>query len=101
MAAFGGSLFLTFPALLTLVGSVAKPKNRTAAFSLNAIVPIIGNASFTFAAGFMSDAWGIHTPFFLLGAVALIVAIYVIALNKRFSKRGAEPAPAGPIEIVS
>jgi hypothetical protein len=49
----------------------------------------------------MSDAWGIHTPFFLLGAIALIVAVYVIALNKRFASRGAEPAPAGPVEIVS
>lgn len=101
MAAFGWSLFLTFPALLTLVGSVAKTKNRTAAFSLNANVQIIGNASFTFAAGFMSDAWGIHTPFFLLGAVSLLVAIYVIALSKRFASRGASTASSAPAEIVS
>jgi MFS family permease len=101
MAAFGWSLFLTFPALLTLVGSVAKSKNRTAAFSLNSIVQIIGNAAFTFAAGFMSDAWGIHTPFFLLGSAALIVAIYVIALNKRFASRGAGTAPPRPSEIGS
>ncbi|MCX5754466.1 MAG: hypothetical protein NTW97_12655, partial [Candidatus Krumholzibacteria bacterium] len=87
--------------LLTLVGSVAKAKNRTAAFSMNAIVQIIGNASFTFAAGFMSDAWGIHTPFFLLGAASLVVAIYVIALNKRFGARGAEPVPPRPSEILS
>jgi MFS family permease len=101
MAAFGWSLFLTFPALLTLVGSVAKPKNRTAAFSLNANVQIIGNASFTFAAGFMSDAWGINTPFFLLGAISLIVAVYVIALSRRFASRGAETLPPGPSELVS
>jgi MFS family permease len=99
MAMFGWSLFLTFPALLTLVGSVAKTKNRTAAFSLNANVQIIGNASFTFAAGFMSDAWGIHTPFFLLGAASLVVAIYVIALNKRFAGRGAEPRAPRPVEV--
>jgi len=101
MATFGWSLFLTFPALLTLVGSVAKTKNRTAAFSLNANVQIIGNASFTFAAGFMSDAWGINTPFFLLGAISLIVAVYVIALNKRFAHRGAAAMPPAPSEIVS
>jgi MFS family permease len=101
MAAFGWSLFLTFPALLTLVGSVAKSKNRTAAFSLNANIQILGNAAFTFVAGFMSDAWGINTPFFLLGAVAIIIAVYVLAIRKRVAAAGAQAAPSmAPGEIV-
>ena len=101
LTVFGWSLFLTFPALLTLVGSVAKSRNRTAAFSLNANIQILGNAAFTFAAGFMSDAWGINTPFFLLGACALVIAVYVLALRKRVVGRGAEEAPAGaPGEII-
>jgi MFS transporter, FSR family, fosmidomycin resistance protein len=100
LAFFGWSLFLTFPALLTLVGSVAKPKNRTAAFSLNANVQIFGNAAFTFVAGFMSDAWGINTPFLLLGCVALVIAVYTIALRKRFAGFGATAAPAVPGEIA-
>jgi FSR family fosmidomycin resistance protein-like MFS transporter len=100
LAFFGWSLFLTFPALLTLVGSVAKPKNRTAAFSLNANVQILGNAVFTFAAGFMSDAWGINTPFLLLGGVALVIAVYTIALRKRFARAGVAPMKiSGPVEI--
>jgi MFS family permease len=99
LAFFGWSLFLTFPALLTLVGSVAKPKNRTAAFSLNANVQILGNAAFTFIAGFMSDAWGINTPFLLLGAVALIIAVYVIALRGRFAPPVAVAACGKPVEI--
>jgi MFS family permease len=94
MAAFGWSLFLTFPALLTLVGSIAKSKNRTAAFSLNANIQILGNAAFTFVAGFMSDAWGINTPFFLLGAVAIVIAVYVLAIRKRVAAAGAR-GPAG------
>ena len=101
MAAFGWSLFLTFPALLTLVGSIAKSKNRTAAFSLNANIQILGNAAFTFVAGFMSDAWGINTPFFLLGAVAIVIAVYVLALRKRVAAAAAQGAPCGgPGEIV-
>jgi len=101
MAAFGWSLFLTFPALLTLVGSVAKSKNRTAAFSLNANIQILGNAAFTFVAGFMSDAWGINTPFFLLGAVAIVIAVYVLAIRKRVAAAGAQAAPSGaPGEIL-
>jgi MFS family permease len=99
LAFFGWSLFLTFPALLTLVGSVAKPKNRTAAFSLNANIQIFGNASFTFVAGFMSDAWGINTPFLLLGSVALVIAVYTIALRKRFAGVGEATASAVPREI--
>jgi predicted MFS family arabinose efflux permease len=95
LAIFGWSLFLTFPAILTLVGSVAKPKNRTAAFSLNAIIQIFGNALFTFIAGFMSDAWGINTPFLLLAGIALVVAVYAIAFRKRFASVGAAPAQAG------
>jgi MFS family permease len=101
LATFGWSLFLTFPALLTLVGTAAKPKNRTAAFSLNANVQILGNASFTFAAGFMSDAWGINTPFFLLGALSLAVAIYVIAVRRRFASHGAGAAVPSPSELVA
>lgn len=98
MTFFGWSLFLSFPALLTLVGTVAKPKNRTAAFSLNANIQILGNASFSFAAGFMSDRWGIHTPFLLLGGVAVVVAIYVAAIRNRIppSRGRAAPVPAEP-----
>lgn len=101
LALFGWALFLTFPALLTLVGSVAKPKNRTAAFSLNANVQIFGNAAFTFVAGFMSDAWGINTPFLLLGGVALVIAVYTIALRKRFAPADAAAGkPGGHVELA-
>jgi FSR family fosmidomycin resistance protein-like MFS transporter len=98
---FGGSLLLTFPAVLSLIGSATKSKNRTAAFSLNSNIQVGGNAIFTFAAGFMSDAWGINTPFFLVGAMSLIVAVYVVALRNRFRAvpEGASPAEA-PSELL-
>jgi MFS family permease len=101
----GMSLFLTFPAVLALVGSSAQSKNRTAAFSVVSNLQIIGNATFTFVAGFMSDAWGINTPFFLLGAASLAIAIYVVALRKRVEALGAgapgaHPAAANPIAEI-
>ena len=83
MAFFGIALFITFPALLTLIGAATKSKNRTAAFSMVSNLQIVGNCIFTFIGGFMSDAWGIHTPFFLLGATSLMIAVYVILLRKR------------------
>lgn len=101
MTLFGGSLLLTFPAVLSLVGSSTKSKNRTAAFSLVSNLQVGGNAIFTFAAGFMSDAWGINTPFFLLGAMSLIIAIYVFALRRRFAAAGEAAPPAeAPSEFL-
>ena len=101
MTLFGGSLLLTFPAILSLVASSTKSKNRTAAFSLVSNLQVAGNAAFTFIAGFMSDAWGINTPFFLLGAMALIIAVYVFALRNRFPAAGKDiAAPETPGEIV-
>ncbi len=91
IAIFGYALLLTFPALLTLVGASAKSKNRTAAFSLIANLQIVGNAVFVFVSGFMSDAWGIHTPFLMLGALSTFVAFYAAALRKR--ERRIAPAP--------
>jgi MFS family permease len=97
----GMSLFITFPAVLTLVGISAQSKNRTAAFSMVSNLQIIGNATFTFIAGFMSDAWGINTPFFLLGAASFAIAIYVVAVRKRVAALE-ERAPAEvPAEIPS
>jgi MFS family permease len=91
IAIFGYALLLTFPALLTLVGASAKSRNRTAAFSLIANLQILGNAVFAFMAGFMSDAWGIHSPFIMLGALSLIVAIYAAALRTRMRRTAAAP----------
>lgn len=87
MAIFGWALLLTFPALLALVGSSAKTRNRTAAFSVISNLQIIGNASFVFLCGFMSDAWGIQTPFLLLGALSLAVAFYSASLGKNNSPK--------------
>jgi FSR family fosmidomycin resistance protein-like MFS transporter len=99
MAFFGMSIFITFPAFLALVSASAKSKNRTAAFSMVSNLQIIGNCTFTFVGGFMSDAWGIHTPFLLLGAVSLVIAIYVVALRNRVAVPLSEEAPEGIQEI--
>jgi MFS family permease len=99
---YGTALFVTYPAILSFVGSTVDAKNRTAAFSLVATVQILGNSMFAFISGFLSDAYGINTPFLLLGGATLLSVIY-IAVILRMKKITAGPVPprARPKDIVT
>jgi MFS family permease len=77
-ALYGIALFITYPANLSFIGSTVAPRNRTAAFSLASNVMIIGNSVFSYLCGLISDAWGIHTPFLLLGACSVIVLGHLV-----------------------
>ena len=99
---YGMALFITYPAILSFVGSTAEEKNRTAAFSLVSTIQIVGNSSFAFISGFLSDAYGINTPFLLLGAATLLSVIYlaIILKTKRLTP-GPVPPRARPKDIVA
>ncbi len=79
---YGTALFTTYPANLSFVGNTVKGKNRTAAFSLVSNIMIIGNSTFSFIAGRMSDRFGIHSPFLLISAFSFALIAYV-AIMKR------------------
>jgi MFS family permease len=99
---YGMALFVTYPAILSFVGSTVEDKNRTAAFSLVSTIQILGNSTFAFISGFLSDAYGINTPFILLGGATLLAVVY-ITLILRLKRITAGPAPARsrPKDIVS
>ena len=99
---YGTALFVTYPAILSFVGSMVDDKNRTATFSLVSTVQILGNSTFAFISGFLSDAYGINTPFILLGIATLLSVIYITFLL-RLKRITAGPAPARsrPKDIVS
>lgn len=80
---YGLAIFITFPANLSFVGSIIDEKNRTAAFSLVSNVMIIGNSIFAFVAGFLSDAFGIRTPFLVLAGAASIILVYLSVSIRR------------------
>jgi MFS family permease len=80
---YGLALFVTYPATLAFVGSVIDAKNRTAAFSLVSNISIVGNFTFAFISGRLSDAFGIHTPFLLLAGTGLLTILYLAAGLKR------------------
>lgn len=98
---YGVSLFITFPAILSFVGSTIEAKNRTAAFSLVSNIQIVGNSVFAFISGFLSDAFGIHTPFLLLGSITLLVVMYLtVIIKKGLVHPGPVPAAGRPKDIV-
>ncbi len=99
---YGMALFVTYPAILSFVGSTIDGRNRTAAFSLVATIQILGNSSFSFISGFLSDAFGINTPFLLLsGATLLSVAYITFVLRLKRITAGPAPARSRPKDIVS
>ena len=98
-AIFGVALFSTYPATLSFIGNSVDPRNRTAAFSLASNLMIIGNSIFTYISGKLSDAYGINTPFLLLGAMTLAVLAYLVMMIRtgRISADGCRLARlAGP-----
>jgi MFS family permease len=98
---YGVSLFITFPAILSFVGSTMAAKNRTAGFSLVSNIQIVGNSIFAFISGFISDAYGIHSPFLLLGGITVLVVVYLIVIiNKGLVHPGPVPAAGRPKDIV-
>ena len=99
---FGMALFVTYPAILSFVGSTVDERNRTAAFSLVSTIQILGNSTFAFLSGFLSDAYGINTPFLLLSGTTLLAVIYItIVLRLKHISAGPAPSRARPKDIVA
>ncbi|HSG28564.1 MAG TPA: MFS transporter, partial [Candidatus Krumholzibacterium sp.] len=77
---FGLALFTTYPSILSFVSLAIGSRDRTAGFALTANINILGNSIFAFISGHISDRFGIHSPFLLLGSVTLLVIGYMWAL---------------------
>ena len=98
---YGISLFITFPAILSFVGSTISAKNRTAGFSLVSNIQIAGSSVFAFISGYLSDAFGIHAPFLLLGSITVLVVVYLLVIIKKgLVHPGPVPAAGRPKDIV-
>ena len=99
---YGMALFITYPAILSFVGSTVDERNRTATFSLVSTIQIAGNLSFSYISGFLSDSYGINTPFLLLGGATFLSVIY-LAFLIRMKRITAGPVPprARPKDIVA
>jgi MFS family permease len=78
MIIFGFFLFLSYPCLLSCVGKKIQDVSGPSAFSIVANLQITGGAVFSFVGGFLSDAYGIDSPFKLLAAAAMVVLVYLL-----------------------
>jgi MFS family permease len=75
---FGAFLFLIYPAFQSFVGKKVPEKNQVLAFSIVANIQMITGSVVVLIAGFLSDKFGINSPFlFLVGLGILVLANYL------------------------
>ena len=72
---FGAFLFLIYPAFQSFVAKKVPEKNQVLAFSIVANIQMITGSVVVLIAGFVSDKFGINSPFlFLVGLGVLVLA---------------------------
>jgi len=73
---FGVFLFLVYPAFQSFVGNAVPEKNQTQAFSLVANVQMLTGSIVVLISGFISDMFGINSPFIFLGIGGIFILLY-------------------------
>lgn len=76
---FGAFLFLIYPAFNSFVGNSVPFQNQAQAFSLTANIQVLTGAVVNLIDGFISDRFGISTPFLLLGIMGIIVSLFFLS----------------------
>lgn len=75
---FGAFLFLIYPAFQSFVGNAIPSRDQALAFSLVANIQLLTGAIVVLIAGFLSDAFGINSPFILLGVLGIFVSAFYL-----------------------
>lgn len=78
---FGTFLFLIFPAFQSFVGNEVPSKNQAQAFSLVANIQMLSGAIIVLVAGFLSDKFGINSPFILIGILGGLISIFYLLMR--------------------
>jgi len=88
---FGTFLFLIFPGFQSFVGNEVQANNQAQAFSLCANVQMLTGAVVVLIAGFLSDKFGINSPFLFLGILGIVITIFYLfkspSLAQKISER--------------
>jgi len=85
---FGTFLFLIYPAFNSFVGNVVPSKNQSQAFSITANTQVLTGAVVNLIAGFLSDKFGISSPFLLLGIMGVFISAYFFFMKSRLHAVG-------------
>ncbi len=84
---FGTFLFLVYPSFQSFVGDEVSPKNQTQAFSLAANVQMVTGAIVVLVAGFLSDTFGINSPFLLIGVLGAVISVFYLFKRSVLAKK--------------
>ncbi len=87
LVAFGMFLFLIYPALQSFVGNAVPSENQPQAFGLVSNVQMVSGALLSLAAGFLSDRYGISSPFLVLGFLGLAAMVCSVLGSDREARR--------------
>ena len=85
MIILGISTFLTYPAIFSYVSEKTHETLEGKVFGYLFTVQLGGGTFLLFISGVTSDIWGIWTPFFILGVLALLIAAMLITYHKRLT----------------
>ena len=72
---FGISLFLIYPALQSCVGNAVPASRQSQAFSVASNLQMLSGALFSLVSGFLSDGYGVNTPFLLMGGLGVLALL--------------------------
>jgi MFS family permease len=72
---FGAFLFLIFPAFQSFVANKVNEKNQVLAFSIVANIQMITGSIVVLISGFLSDQFGINSPFLFLFGLGILVLV--------------------------
>lgn len=78
---FGAFLFLVYPVFQSFIGSEVEERNQAQAFSLASNSQMLSGAIISLGAGFLSDKYGIKSPFLLAGFLGLPTFLFYV-INK-------------------
>lgn len=84
---FGTFLFLVYPGFQSFVGNEVPSKNQAQAFSLSANVQMLSGALVVLIAGFLSDRFGINSPFIFLGIVGIFVSLFYMSKSPHLAQK--------------
>jgi MFS family permease len=76
---FGMSLFLIYPALQSCVGNTVPSQHQSQAFSVASNLQILSGALISLVSGFLSDRFGVNSPFLLMAGLGFVVLMFSAA----------------------
>lgn len=88
MIILGITVFLTYPALFSFISEITDESAEGITFGIVFTIQLSGGTFLILIGGFLSDIFGIWTPFMLLGIPSVILSLVLIFYrNKQFTIR--------------